>query len=71
MIHSNAFKKPYNLALQANDLGSNPARYGLFLTVHVLSCTAEKLPISISQQLIMTQTMLTGAQKIEGCGAHA
>ena len=55
--------KPYNLSLQANDLGSNPARYRLFLTVHGLSCTAGRLSISLSQQLIITQTILTGAQK--------
>ena len=36
---------------------------GFILTVHSLSCTAETLSLSISQQLIMTQTMLTGAQK--------
>ena len=35
-----------------------------------LPCTAERLSISVSQQLIMTQTMLTGT-KIEGCNAHA
>ena len=32
----------------------------LYITVHGLSCTAERLSISVSQQLIMTQTMLTG-----------
>ena len=48
---------PNNLALQANDLGSNSARYELFLTVHGLSCAAERLSISISQQLIMMQTI--------------
>ena len=37
----------------------------LVLTVHGLSRTAERLSISISQQLIMPQTMLTGAQKLK------
>ena len=31
--------------------------------MHGLSCIAESLSISITQQFIMTQTMLTGAQK--------
>ena len=53
------------IALQANDLGSNPARYGIFLTEHGLSFPAERLSILNSQQLIMTQTMLRGAQKLK------
>ena len=59
-MHSSAYNL-FNLALQANDLGSNPARYGFCLTVLGLSCTAERFSIAISQQLTITQTMLTGA----------
>ena len=48
-----------NSKIYANDLGSKPAKYGIFLTVH--GFPQQRLSISISQQLIMTQTMLTVA----------
>ena len=70
----NTTNKPSHLALQANDLGSNPARYGLFLTVHY--CTwfimYSRETFNINRPAAHYDiNHADRAQKIKGCDAHA